>query len=141
MEGILLGDWEQPFQKLSVDQFTDLPFEKRITYLIKRRYGKLNKLSHLNDYLVIYLRQEAMANAAKADGFIALNIMHRNLSLGFVLVFCSFAFLTFKTGQIWHINTIFGLLTLLLSFLTLFQARTLRIGGQERLSSVFIIWS
>lgn len=126
VEEILLGDWDRPFRELSVNEFLDLPFEKRITYLVKRRYGKLNKMSHLNDYLVTYLRQDAVANAVKADGFIARNIMLRNISLGFLLLSLAFVYLLIMVKQPWICNVIFAVSSLTLSFVTLQQAHTFR---------------
>lgn len=103
-----------------------MTFEQRATYLIKRRYGKVSKLSHLNDYLVVYLRHHSSSNASKADGFAALVIMHRNLSLGFFLVSITLGILALTSRPFLRANVVFGVLALLLAVLTLFRAQTFR---------------
>lgn len=125
LEKVILEDWNKPFKELSSEEFKDLDFQKRLVYLIKKRFGQ-PKLSLVNDYILPYLRQHSAANAVKSESFIALNIMYRNLSLGFLFLSVTFLYLVFKESEFLNINILYFFASLLLAILTLLRAYTFR---------------
>jgi hypothetical protein len=84
MENHLLKDINENQNKLTLTEFLELSFEKRLSYLVNQ-HVTFPKLSHVNDYLLPFLREKCENVAIKSETFIASSIMYRNLSLGFLV--------------------------------------------------------
>ena len=93
--------------------------------MIKQRIGN-PELSELNDYLLPKLRMNSGEIAAKTDSFIALSIMFRNLSLGFLLITSIIVLCAFLEKGISKLEISYSLFSLLLSVITMFRALTCR---------------
>jgi hypothetical protein len=85
IERLLLGNLEETSSQLNRKEFLSLDFKGRLAYMVKRLIGG-TELAFVCNNLLPYLRQNATANAAAADAYIAMHIMLRNLWFGFLLL-------------------------------------------------------
>ena len=63
-----------------------LEFVDRLTALLLKKVGHIERLSHLDARLMPYLRLYALPTALVAESYLALHIMYRGLSFGFLIL-------------------------------------------------------
>ena len=111
--------------KYSKDEFIELKLEDRIAYLVKVHIG-ISKLAWVNDRLLPYIRKKDPSSAQKAQSHIAISIMYRNLSLGFLILTISILIFLFFNKAYASLYYIFPILSLVFSYLTINQAISFR---------------
>jgi hypothetical protein len=121
MENTLLKDLNDLKVKIKIEDFYDLPFEKRLAYMVNQ-YIALPKLSHVNDYLLPYLRDRCSNVAAKSDTFISSSIMNRNLSFGFLVAAFGFLSCIIFSESTWITFLIVILICLMLAVFFFFRS-------------------
>ncbi len=111
--------------KYSKDEFLEMYLEDRIAHLVKVHIG-ISKLSWVNDRLLPYIQKKDFKSAQKAQNHVAISIMYRNLSLGFLILTISiiiFLILNKAYGSLYYI---FPVLSLVFSYLAINQAISFR---------------
>src|SRR5262249_33879712 len=63
-----------------------LEFEDRLTILLFRKVGYIQKLNQLDARLMPYIRLYAVSSSLIAEYYLAVHIMFRGLSLGFLIL-------------------------------------------------------
>jgi len=111
--------------KYSKDEFLEMKLEDRIAHLVKIHIG-ISKLSWVNDRLLPYIQKKEFQLAQKAQNHVAISIMYRNLSLGFLILTFSIITFLFLNKTYASLYYIFPILSLVFSYLAINQAISFR---------------
>src|SRR5215510_124936 len=77
-----------------------LEFEDRLTALLLKKFGLTENLNHLDARLTTYLRLYALPSTLVAESYMALHIMYRGLSFGFLVLALALVANIFRTPSV-----------------------------------------
>jgi len=77
-----------------------LEFEERLSVLLLKKVGMIESLNHLDAQLTPYLRLHAPPSALVAESYMALHIMYRGLSFGFLTLALALMANPFRTPSV-----------------------------------------
>jgi hypothetical protein len=103
-----------------------LDFEDRLIYLLIQKIGAVKRLSMLDARLISYLRVHSIQSASIAESHLAIHIMYRTLSFGFLLLSLVLIINLFRMATITFEQIILPIFSALLSFAAFRMAITFR---------------